>query len=178
MTTDMFHNFKRLACFFVYKRVFCFCRDLVSEFKDDITCVSHILRNIELSARCFVKIFSCFFEFFRKMLPGLNYLGINSKRGYTRNCDILITRFLHQRKVPGYYGHDGSKWHDIPMISYPGACCVRRILINIFAKTLSHDVEKKLFRSGEEALTDTRPDVEEMVICYLFLVFGPDPFFT
>lgn len=64
------------------------------------------------------------------------------------------------------------------MIANTCAGGVRRILIYILSKDISHEVQEKLLRSRIETLPDAGPDIEKVVISDLFLVIGPDLFFT
>jgi len=173
MTTNVFNNPERFARLFVYKRIFCSGGNLIAELVDKITSMDNIFRHIKLPSRCLVQVFPCFFKLLRKMLPGLKYLGVNTKGGYARDSYVLVSGLLHKSVMTGYNGLDGRKGNNIGMISYPGTSGMRWILIHILAQNIAHKMQEKLLRAREKTLPDARPYIKEMIISYFLLIIAP-----
>ena len=113
----MFDNFQRFTGLLIDQWMLCFVGYLLPEFIDNVAGMCHILWNFKFASGSFFEVVPYFFQFRRKFLPGFDDFVVNAKRGNARNCEVLITGFGHQGKLPCCDGLYGVERNNVRMIT-------------------------------------------------------------
>ena len=178
MAPDVLDHLQGLARLDVDQRELHLLGDVESELIDEVAGMGEILRLGELLLARVPEVLADLGLQLGILMPGLQRLGVASKRGDAGADVVLVAALVHQRELARDDGHGRLLRYRVAVIGDAATGGMVGVLVEILAQLVSRDVKKRHLRTRPKRLTDATPHVEIMVVGDVFLVVRPNLLFS